>query len=205
MVTSEIKAIETVYHGVRFRSRIEARWAVFFDTLGVRWEYEPEAFTDGVTSYLPDFWLPEQTCWWEVKPEGTDRETMLRLQDKVGIAARATGHAVHVALGAPMVDPRTGGTCETCQPDPSDKNTFVFFLLDGIPDIKPTIEHDEQYRWFECPCCHRLDLSWDGRTRCSCRHPEGKIEYRPEVNTHSPRLHSAYSAARSHRFWEPRP
>lgn len=28
---SEIKAIDTYYKGYRFRSRLEARWAVFFD------------------------------------------------------------------------------------------------------------------------------------------------------------------------------
>lgn len=39
-----IQAIETQYAGCRFRSRLEARWAVFFDTLDIRWEYEPEGF-----------------------------------------------------------------------------------------------------------------------------------------------------------------
>ena len=41
---SEIKAIETVYNGYRFRSRLEARWAVFFDAAGIKYEYEPEGF-----------------------------------------------------------------------------------------------------------------------------------------------------------------
>lgn len=39
-----IKAIETGYKGFRFRSRLEARWAIFFDVLDVPWEYEPEGF-----------------------------------------------------------------------------------------------------------------------------------------------------------------
>lgn len=43
-----IKAIETKYKGYRFRSRLEARWAVFFDALGVRWEYEIEGFEKDV-------------------------------------------------------------------------------------------------------------------------------------------------------------
>lgn len=52
----QIKAIETIYNGYRFRSRLEARWAVFFDALGVDYEYEPEGFDlgDGIY-YLPDF------------------------------------------------------------------------------------------------------------------------------------------------------
>lgn len=53
---SEIKAIETIYKGYRFRSRLEARWAVFLDALGVRWEYEPEGFVlPSGRRYLPDF------------------------------------------------------------------------------------------------------------------------------------------------------
>lgn len=56
MMKEAIKPIETLYHGYRFRSRLEARWAVFFDSLGVKYEYEPEGFQlpDG-SMYLPDF------------------------------------------------------------------------------------------------------------------------------------------------------
>lgn len=53
---NNIKPIETVYKGYRFRSRLEARWAVFFDALGTNWEYEPEGFElPGGKRYLPDF------------------------------------------------------------------------------------------------------------------------------------------------------
>lgn len=53
-----IKAIETEYNGYRFRSRLEARWAVFFDAIGACYEYEPEGYRlkDG-SMYLPDFYL----------------------------------------------------------------------------------------------------------------------------------------------------
>lgn len=51
-----IKSIETVYNGYRFRSRSEARWAVFFDAAEIRYEYEPEGFDLGDSGwYLPDF------------------------------------------------------------------------------------------------------------------------------------------------------
>lgn len=64
-----IKAIETRYKGYRFRSRLEARWAVFFDALGIEWEYEKEGFDLGVHGwYLPDFWLPKHGIWIEIKP-----------------------------------------------------------------------------------------------------------------------------------------
>lgn len=64
----DIKPIETAYNGYRFRSRLEARWAVFFDALGIKYEYEPEGYTlqDG-TKYLPDFFLPDQNYYIEVK------------------------------------------------------------------------------------------------------------------------------------------
>lgn len=67
----EIKAIETIYKGYRFRSRLEARWAVFFDELGIKWEYEPEGFEleDG-TMYLPDFYLTDIDAYIEIKSIG---------------------------------------------------------------------------------------------------------------------------------------
>jgi hypothetical protein len=59
-VSETIQAKPTRYAGCHFRSRLEARWAVFFDTLGLRWEYEPEGFLGcWGACYLPDFFLPE--------------------------------------------------------------------------------------------------------------------------------------------------
>ena len=40
-------AIPTEYKGVKFRSRLEAKWAIFFDTLGIEWEYEPQGYEIG--------------------------------------------------------------------------------------------------------------------------------------------------------------
>lgn len=67
-ISDSIKPIETIYNGYRFRSRLEARWAVFFDTLGIQYEYEPEGFklSDG-TMYLPDFYLPAFDYYVEIK------------------------------------------------------------------------------------------------------------------------------------------
>jgi hypothetical protein len=52
------RSIETSYAGHRFRSRLEARWAVAFDTfpLWVPWRYEVEGVVlPGRGSYLPDY------------------------------------------------------------------------------------------------------------------------------------------------------
>lgn len=50
-----IEPIETRYKGYRFRSRLEARWAVFFDAMGMSWRYEVEGFWTSLGPYLPDF------------------------------------------------------------------------------------------------------------------------------------------------------
>lgn len=71
-MTQTIRAIETQYKGYRFRSRLEARWAVFFDSMGIEWEYEPQGYEHEICEgeivrYLPDFWLPKLGLWVEVK------------------------------------------------------------------------------------------------------------------------------------------
>lgn len=62
-----IAAIQTRYAGCHFRSRLEARWAVFFDDMGIPWQYEPQGFNIDGRNYLPDFLLPECQTWIEVK------------------------------------------------------------------------------------------------------------------------------------------
>jgi hypothetical protein len=61
--------IPTVYSGVRFRSRLEAKWAVFFDIIGWGWHYEQ----DDVNGWIADFTIDNpftcQTAFWiEIKP-----------------------------------------------------------------------------------------------------------------------------------------
>lgn len=62
------RPITTEYAGCRFRSRLEARWAVFFDVAQIRWDYEVEGYTlPSGARYLPDFYLPSCGTWIEVK------------------------------------------------------------------------------------------------------------------------------------------
>lgn len=64
------KAISTNYGGYRFHSRLEARWAVFFDAVGLPYDYEKEGYIlDDCTRYLPDFWLPSLKMWVEIEPD----------------------------------------------------------------------------------------------------------------------------------------
>ena len=61
-----MNAIPTRYNGIQFRSRLEAKWAAFFDLLEWQYEYEPIDL-DG---YIPDFILTsfKQPLLVEVKP-----------------------------------------------------------------------------------------------------------------------------------------
>ncbi|MBG0739031.1 hypothetical protein IV500_06400 [Paeniglutamicibacter antarcticus] len=66
--TPKPKAMEVSYSGRIFRSRLEARWAVFMDLLDVNWDYEPSFYQVGEELfYLPDFYLPDHQLWLEVK------------------------------------------------------------------------------------------------------------------------------------------
>lgn len=97
-----MKAIETRYKGYRFRSRLEARWAVFFDALAMDWTYEPEGFelADG-TRYLPDFYIPSMGLYVEVK--GSSPTTIEAA--KCERLAFETGAAVLLTHGLPCEHP----------------------------------------------------------------------------------------------------
>lgn len=55
------------YKGYAFRSSWEARAAQAMDALGIRWEYEAHRFDLGSQTYCPDFYLPDDDAYWEVK------------------------------------------------------------------------------------------------------------------------------------------
>ena len=101
-----IKPIETVYNGYRFRSRLEARWAVFFDAARIKYQYEPEGFDLGDCEwYLPDFYLPEFDIFVEIKP--FDRSVVKHVGDgniweeKCSKFRSVTNHAILLCYGDP--------------------------------------------------------------------------------------------------------
>lgn len=69
----KINPKRTFYNNIFFRSKLEAQWAVFFDTLGIKYQYEPEY--DEVQAglrvvwYKPDFFIPSLNCYIEIKPK----------------------------------------------------------------------------------------------------------------------------------------
>src|SRR5690348_6789900 len=92
-----IKPIETHYHGYRFRSRLEARWAVLFDTVKEPWEYEAQGFALPSGPYLPDFWMPRAKQWVEIKPNVPNERESAVAQE----LADASGFPVAVLVGPP--------------------------------------------------------------------------------------------------------
>lgn len=103
---ANIKAIETSYKGYRFRSRLEARWAVFMDAIGRQWEYEKEGYRLPSGPYLPDFWLPfehssypDAGYWFEIKPvDPTELEKSLCRE-----LACLTKHTTRMIVGRPCL------------------------------------------------------------------------------------------------------
>lgn len=73
-----MKVIETLYKDYLFRSRTEARFAVFWDVIGEKWQHETEGFDLDGDWYLPDFFLPRMECFIEIKgPRPTEKEIRL--------------------------------------------------------------------------------------------------------------------------------
>jgi hypothetical protein len=75
-----IKANPTIYAGVQFRSRLEARWAAMLDLCGWQWEYEPVDFRDWVPDFRMTFGCGHSECggghsfFVEVKPLEVHKE-----------------------------------------------------------------------------------------------------------------------------------
>ncbi len=140
-----IRAIETRYAGCRFRSRLEARWAVFFDTLGIAWEYEPQGFLIDGVCYLPDFYLPEQKLWVEIKPP---RESWLGAEKFLAFATKLefVGDRAALFQGPIPTEPDRGG-------------------------LNISVLGDEGYQWCACSTGKHFDVQFAGRNariKCGC-------------------------------------
>jgi hypothetical protein len=144
-----IKAIETQYKGFLFRSRLEARWAVFFDALRVKWEYEKEGFEfDDGTRYLPDFWLPEHKLWVEVKgdnPTGDEIEKLGRVMDETENS------------GAFIVSDVPGRDCVTWSYFEDWEGICTYRKLNDLPELPISQDSASKYgktAWkVNCPYC----------------------------------------------------
>ena len=101
--TGRLNATPTWYRGTRFRSTLEADWAATFDTWGWKWNYEPVAveLPDG-TNYRPDFHLPSQRVWCEVKgPHNQRLKNAVDLQNALDYDEWLWGSDLVVVLRPP--------------------------------------------------------------------------------------------------------
>lgn len=180
-----MKPIQTWYGGCHFRSRIEFRWAVFFDALDLKWEYEKEGYALPSGAYLPDFWLPEiesvsgwnegHGVWFEVKGEKpNNRELSLMME-----LAKGTGKAAYLVYG----------------PIPHVYETDLGNFLDeaNIEARFPIEDSDQQF----CICrdCGKIGIEYMGLGSRICQHNEDEYS-----SYDHPRLIKAYVAASSARF-----
>jgi len=147
----KFKAIPTEYNGYIFRSRLEARWALFFDALGIRCEYEPEGFDlgDGVW-YLPDFYLPQINggVYVEVKGDMKDED-----YDKVEAFWKEGDRPLYVLGELP-----TQADLEESDPyGYADRYEHCFEYSGGGRGW------DWPYLFCVCPACGRIGIEFDGR------------------------------------------
>ncbi len=143
-----IKPIETRYKGYRFRSRLEARWAVFFDAMGIKYEYEKEGYDLGKAGwYLPDFWLPEMKTFLEIKPtspELCDHEKLERLRDGIGApAGMCVGMPCEntITCYAADIGDSSGGSSTWTTQFSVINRLPVFVVLDFMPSSKSIVNY----------------------------------------------------------------
>lgn len=187
-----IAPIETHYDGSRFRSRTEARWAVFFNHLRVDWEYEIDGFNLPNGCYLPDFWLKNVGSrahggvWFEVKgtPDRVD-------DDRWADLVIGTRRPLYIASELPKVN--SEGDLRYTAPDAHLVSLQYFEYPDGSPDVFGEGGLD----FCVCPHCRRVGIEHGGT------YPE---RFCPHVGAGGgdgfihPRVVAAYIAARSARF-----
>ncbi len=179
-----MKPIETRAYGYRFRSRLEARYAVLMTELGVRWYYELEGFQLPSGYYLPDFFLPDVNggSWLEIKPHSVAQEDR-RHVDFWDLILESKNN-FFIVRGLP-----SSHYLSNDSPDYEEEGH-----LDG---------YDDTYRWCVCGCGRTPGIEFDGRgDRIDCKHydcvksPHGDKGY----SHNHPRIIQAVIAARSARF-----
>jgi hypothetical protein len=138
----ELQPIKTEYRGHLFRSRLEARWALFFDLIGVAWTYEGEGYELPGGRYLPDFEINlarRGFCFFEVKPYQPDLDE-LRKAHELAFASRRM-----VFIGQGM---------------PGDES--------GIYAVFPEGAEDDGYHVVPCPKCGAIGIEFAARAARVC-------------------------------------
>lgn len=114
-------AMEALYSGKVFRSRLEARWAILMDLLEINWDYEPSHYQVGPHLwYLPDFYLPEHETWLEVKgaafmDAGSMAKVLASVAGPMPVPLREAPYTAsrRLMLGGPLVRTTAGRPVHT--------------------------------------------------------------------------------------------
>lgn len=118
-MSQTFKPIKTRYNEHLFRSRLEARWAVFFDTMGIKWKYEWEGYSFEDYTYLPDFYLTDFEYYAEVKPDDKERVDFMRWRSFVTCSKKSLLMLYGLPNANPTIlicEPEMGGICDTVVP-----------------------------------------------------------------------------------------
>jgi hypothetical protein len=174
-----VAPMESSYGGVRFRSKTEARWAVFFDALGIRWLYEPEGYVLECGPYLPDFLLPELRLFVEIKgkaPTVVEQRRCFELAETTGMDVALFPHEPRAFEFA---RPDSGGTA---------------FFGGGS---------DDGYWFCLCPVCNKLGLEFEGRGERVCGNDCCAASDGAVPTGDAPVIVEAVRRANGFRFYEP--
>jgi hypothetical protein len=188
------------------RRFVEARWAFFFDTLGIRYRYEPKRFwLQPDLSYLPDFWLVDHRCFIEIKGEKPEQREKMRL------LAQKTHVNVYTFFGDVGVPgPARGAFVDygddyyleiSAIPNPIRIRYPLSSpgLLPAGPFRLNAYGHwGKDYGWCECQQCGMVALATTNPTigfQCACPLP-----LLAPHTMNSPRMIAAYRAANQYRF-----
>jgi hypothetical protein len=188
-MSRKIAPIPTRFNGHHFRSRLEARWAVFYSELGLSYEYEPQGYDLGpdVGPYLPDFYIPKQSGfrggYIEIKP-GEPTHDERRKCEALAEGLGADVYLFHRSIEIP--DYWTS----------PEANPAILFLGTG--------GWDDDHYWCACFRCSAVGIEYQGyseRLACGCMAKTGEAwPSERYVGTDMPNLVDAFAAARGERF-----
>ncbi|MBA2681128.1 MAG: hypothetical protein H0U76_22360 [Ktedonobacteraceae bacterium] len=204
----------TIWKKYTFRSQLEARWAFFFDFLGIRYLYEPKLVClsrPGLEDlwYRFDFYLPDHHAILEMKGEKPEQREKMRLLAK---QSRLNVYTFYGDVGTPIMACKRGAFV--------DYGDDYYFQLDEQPTpiriryplIRPGQlitgqqsqlvnaygRWSDGHGWSECLTCGMIVIgSTDPTIRWQCACPE---PLKAAHTAASPRLLAAYSAANQHHF-----
>ena len=134
---ANIEAVQTRYKQIFFRSRAEARWALFMDMLSIPYEYEPEKYQLSTKRYIPDFLVR--------LPEGYSSE----------------------AFFIEVKGPPPNDEDKRCAVELSNHTHLDVFILDAKIDSSSVVRYqdrcddrccDEPEHWLQCAFCGAINI-----------------------------------------------